>query len=146
MAGVIPAAYRRRRRTACVLVVDLPLREPVQHLIEGDPSLEANQCRAEAVVRAVPEGHVLTDVAMDVKAIGGVESTFSVGEPGLERATSRECNAAAANDEAAVELGELFDGFPGVRVPDVAIFGWVSGEGIEDQAPATRRTSCSAPP
>ncbi len=58
--------------------VDLPLGEPLQHLVEGDPPLEASECRAEAVVRAVPERHVLADVAVDVEPVRVFETALVV--------------------------------------------------------------------
>ena len=51
-------------------MVDLPLRESVQHLFERDPTFEASQRGTQAVVRAVAERDVLSDVAVDVERFG----------------------------------------------------------------------------
>src|SRR5690349_12651918 len=60
----LPAPDRRRRREVRVVDVDLPLREPLQHLVERDAPLDARKRGAEAEVDAVPEREVLRDVAV----------------------------------------------------------------------------------
>ena len=70
----VPAAHGRGRRPAGRVEVDLPLGPPVQHLVEGDPSLDAGEGGAEAVVGAVAEGERLADLAVDVEAVGVVEA------------------------------------------------------------------------
>ena len=53
-----------------VVVVDLPLGEPLQHLVEGHPPFEAGQVGAEAVMQAVAEREVLAVLAVDVEWSG----------------------------------------------------------------------------
>ena len=57
----LPAPHRRGGRQLGVVHVDLPLGEPVQHLVERDPAFEPGQRGAQAEVDAVAEGEVLAD-------------------------------------------------------------------------------------
>ena len=68
-------------RAARPVEVDLPLGKPVQHLVEGDSTLEPSQGCTEAVVRAVPEGHVLTDVRGGCRTDQGSRSDVRRGWP-----------------------------------------------------------------
>ena len=52
-----------------VVPVDLPAREPLEYLLEGDAALEPGERGAEAEVDAVAEGEVLLDVAVDVELV-----------------------------------------------------------------------------
>src|SRR5689334_1943667 len=52
----LPAADRRRGRELDVVVVDVPLGEAVEELVERDLAFEAGQVRAQAVVHSVAEG------------------------------------------------------------------------------------------
>src|SRR5205807_10239235 len=61
----LPSPDRRGRRQLGPAVVDFPLREALQELVEGDPPLEAGEGGAEAEVHAVAEREVLADLAMD---------------------------------------------------------------------------------
>src|SRR5436309_3908333 len=64
-----PAAHRRGRRQRGVVPVDLPLREPLEDLLERDACLESRERRAEAVVRPDAEGQVLPNLAVHVVAV-----------------------------------------------------------------------------
>ena len=57
----LPAPHRRGAGPLGLVVVDLPLGEALQHLVERDAALEAGQRRAEAEVDAVAEGLVPAD-------------------------------------------------------------------------------------
>ena len=57
----LPPADRRRRRELGAVPVDVPFREPLQHLLERDAAFEPGQRRAEAEVRAEAEREVLAD-------------------------------------------------------------------------------------
>ena len=74
----VPAAHGRGRRELHAVVVDLPLGEAVEHLVERDPALEPGERGAEAEVEAVAEGEVLAVVAVDVEPVG-------VGRSGARR-------------------------------------------------------------
>src|ERR1700678_4555078 len=77
---LLPAPHRRGMGLDRTTPVDRPLRESVQHLVDGHPSLEPGQCRAEAEVDAVAEAEVVGDLAADVKALGVFElAVFAVG-------------------------------------------------------------------
>src|SRR3954463_12724364 len=54
----LPTADRRGGRHAGVRLVDLPVGEAVEHLVEGNASFQPCERRAEAVVQAVPEREV----------------------------------------------------------------------------------------
>ena len=58
--------------SAHAVVVDVPLGEAVEQLVEGDPALEAGEAGAEAEVEAEAEGEVLDVVAVDVEDVGVV--------------------------------------------------------------------------
>ena len=59
-----------------MVVIDLPLGETLQHLLERDTRLEPGQVRAEAEVEAVAEAQVALDLAMDVEAVRVRELTL----------------------------------------------------------------------
>ena len=63
-----PRTVEVRARSGLV-VVDLPVGEALQHLVERDPALQAGQRGTQAEVDAVAEGEVATDVAVDVEAV-----------------------------------------------------------------------------
>src|SRR5271163_1529744 len=65
----LPAPHGRRARPACLVVVDLPLGEALQHLVERHPAFEPGQRRTEAQMDAVAEGLMPADVAVDVEAV-----------------------------------------------------------------------------
>src|ERR1700691_2361930 len=52
-----------------LVVVDLPFREAVEHLVEGDTPFEPGQRSAEAEVDAVAEGLVTADLAVDIETV-----------------------------------------------------------------------------
>src|ERR1700683_2059815 len=61
-------------------VVDLPIGEATQHLVECETSLQPRQCGAQAKVDAVAEREVPTDVTVDVEAVPvGVGALLPVG-------------------------------------------------------------------
>src|SRR5437660_2412012 len=77
-----PAPHGRCAGHLGVLRVDVPLREALQHLVEGHPPLEAGEGGAEAEVDAVPEAQVVADPAMDVETVAvGEAALVAVGAP-----------------------------------------------------------------
>ena len=66
----LPAADRGGRGEPHAVVVDVPLGEAVEQLVEGDPALEAGEAGAQAEVQAEAEGQVLDVVAVDVEHVG----------------------------------------------------------------------------
>src|SRR5262245_18631639 len=94
----LPPANGLGGREHDLVVVDLPIREAVQDLVEHDPSFEARQRGAETEVDAVAEGEVLADVAVDVEAIGMlVGALVAVG-----RSDEEQHRAAGGHDRAVV--------------------------------------------
>src|SRR5271163_2594201 len=65
----LPAPHGRGAGTLCFVVVDLPLGEAVEHLVERHAAFQAGQRHTQAEVDAVAEGLVPTDAAMDVEAV-----------------------------------------------------------------------------
>src|SRR5581483_8656836 len=67
--------------------VDVPLGEAVQHLVQGDPALEAGEGGAEAEVDAVAERQVVRDPPVDVErvAVRGEGAVIAVGRGGEEQ-------------------------------------------------------------
>lgn len=65
----LPPADGGRPGLHGAVVVDLPIREPGEDLVERDASPDAGQGRSEAEVKAVPEAQVVTDLAVDVEAV-----------------------------------------------------------------------------
>src|SRR5918998_6861603 len=59
----LPAPDRRCRRELGAVEVDLPLGEPLQHLLEGDAALEPCEGGAEAEVEAEAERQVSADLS-----------------------------------------------------------------------------------
>src|SRR4051794_16389888 len=62
----LPPADGRRRGEADVVVVDLPVRPPLEDLLHRDPALEPGERGTQAVVAAEPEDEVLAVLAVDV--------------------------------------------------------------------------------
>ena len=52
------------------------IREASHELLQGDATLKPSQGGPKTEVRSVAEGHVASDVAMDVETIGILEPTF----------------------------------------------------------------------
>src|ERR1700730_7563544 len=71
----LPAANGGRRRQLHTVVIDVPLSEAVEQLVERDPSFQARQVRAEAVVQPLTEREVADVVAVDVEVVGVLVST-----------------------------------------------------------------------
>ena len=69
----VPAPHRRGRRPPGALPVHVPLGEPIEDLVERDPTLHAGERSAQAVVGAVTKREVRTDLATDVEVVGVVE-------------------------------------------------------------------------
>src|SRR6516164_7967902 len=63
----LPAPHRRGVGPLGPVVIDIPLREALQHLVEGDAALEARQRRAETEVDAVAERLMAPDIPMNVE-------------------------------------------------------------------------------
>ena len=63
------------------VVVDVPLGEAVEELVERDPALEAGEVGAEAEVEPEAEGEVLDVVAVDVEDVGVCRSGGGRGWP-----------------------------------------------------------------
>src|SRR5689334_17945403 len=75
----LPAPHGRRARLHRVLPVDLPVREPREHLVERDAALEAGQRGPQAEVDAEPEREVLRHGPVDVERVGiGVPALVAV--------------------------------------------------------------------
>ena len=68
-------AHRRRRRQLDAVVVDVPLGEAVEELVERDASLEPGERGAEAVVDAPPERQVPGVLAAHVELVGAFVAT-----------------------------------------------------------------------
>src|SRR5207245_7123499 len=66
----LPAAHGRGRRETGAVEIDVPLREPAKHLVESDSTLESGERGTEAEMDAVAERQMLSDVAVDVEAVG----------------------------------------------------------------------------
>src|SRR5204863_9424833 len=66
----LPAAHRRRRGELGVRVIDLPLWEPVEQLVQRNAAFEPREVRAEAVVQSEPEREVLDVGATDLVDVG----------------------------------------------------------------------------
>src|SRR5580692_10252005 len=78
----LPAAHRGRAGALGLVVVDLPLREPRQDLVQSDASLEPGERGAEAEMDPVAEGLMTADVAVDVEAVAvGKVALVPVGRP-----------------------------------------------------------------
>ena len=69
-----PAPDDGGRRHARVGGVDLPVGEPLEHLFQDDPALEAGQRGAEAEVDPVPEARCWPIGPVDVEAVRVVEA------------------------------------------------------------------------
>ena len=67
---LLPAPDGRGVGLLGVVPVDLPVREPAQHLVERDAALEPGQVAPEAEVEPVAEAQVVVDLAVDVEAVG----------------------------------------------------------------------------
>src|ERR1700733_12794156 len=61
----LPAPHGRGAGALCFVVVDLPLGEAVQHLVQRHAPFQAGQRHTQAEVDAVAEGLVPTNAAMD---------------------------------------------------------------------------------
>ena len=88
----LPAAHRRGRRQLHAVVVDVPLGEAVQQLVEAHATFEPREVGAEAEVEALAEREVLDVVAVDVVDVGvGVAARVAVGrrEQQQDRAAGR---------------------------------------------------------
>ena len=100
----VPTPNRRRRRPMRVRQVDIPIGEPVQHLVEGDPALETRQRRTQAKVHAVSERDVRAVLAVDVETLGIREATLVV-----IRRRQHQQHGASRRHGLAVELQGLSD-------------------------------------
>ena len=80
-----PRTVEVRTSRTCVLV-DVPLREAGERLLDHDLGFEPGQARAEAEVDAVAERHVAVEGALDVEAVGiGVLALVAAGAAGEQR-------------------------------------------------------------
>src|SRR5262245_22095021 len=98
--GVAP--HRARVQADGPVVVDRPLGEAGERLLERDPTFEAGERGAEAEVDPVPERHVVVDRAVHVEA-GGVGELALVAP----RRAREQQHARALVERLAVELDGL---------------------------------------
>src|ERR1035441_6254974 len=76
----LPASYGRCVCLHGAVPVDRPLREAIEHLVDGHPPFEPRQCGAEAEVDAVAEAEVLCGITVDIEAIAvGELSLVAIG-------------------------------------------------------------------
>ncbi len=64
-----PAAHGGGRRHPSLRHIDVPSRESIQDLLEGDAAFQARQRRTQAVVGPYAEGQVRAGAAVDVESI-----------------------------------------------------------------------------
>src|SRR3954452_18676633 len=64
----LPAAHRRGGRQRHAVPIDFPLREVIDHLLQGDARFQAGERCPEAVVGAYAEGQMLADATVDVES------------------------------------------------------------------------------
>src|SRR5207237_9891636 len=72
----LPPPDSRRVRLLGIVPVDLPRREPLQHLFQRDAAFETRQRGTEAEVDAVTERQVVVDLAGDVEAVAVREAAL----------------------------------------------------------------------
>src|SRR5262245_33052700 len=81
----LPAANGGGGRQPGAGEIDVPLREPLQDLLERDAPFQTGERRAEAKVDAVAEGEVLEDLAVDVEAVAlGEAAVVAIGRSDQE--------------------------------------------------------------
>src|SRR5262245_28734106 len=84
-----PASDAGRVCLVRMLVVDVPLGPPLEHLVEGHAPFESSQRGAETKMKAVAEGQVAFLLAMDVEAVGIHEAALVAIRRSIEQQHDR---------------------------------------------------------